>query len=294
MPAKRHHAVPQFYLRRFTGEDGFLWLHDLDAAKAVRVRTDDALVEKYLYAPEIGDDPHDDAIEKMFAQHVEGPAAEPIGRLIEPGEEISDEDRGRIAIFLAFQEVRVPRMRDTVQKFMSEVGTRILSIAVEHPEHIQRTLEEAEAPVSDEELEKMVEAVRSGGIDVQATKIPWLSSMAIATEIADLIYRLPWTLIDAPRGVEFLTSDAPLVKVLTDRAVPSLFAGGWLSPSAETTFALSPGTCLAIRPDGIEARIEGKKRWCRDVNKRLVAQANRFAVSRRRDSYVEKLAKKRP
>jgi hypothetical protein len=140
----------------------------------------------------------------------------------------------------------------------------------------------------------MVQAVKEGGIDVQATKIPWLSSMTIATEIADLIYRLPWTLIDAPRGVEFLTSDAPLVKVLTDRAVPSFFAGGWLSPSAETTFALSPSTCLAIRPDGIEARIEGKKRWCRDLNKRVVAQANRFVVSRSRDSYVEKLAKKRP
>lgn len=292
MTAKRHHAVPRFYLERFSGTDGLLWQHHLEDLRAVRVAPHDAAVEKYLYAPEVGDEPHNDALEALLAEQVDGPAAEPLAKLAK-GEGLADEERARIAMFIAFQEYRIPRMRDAVADFMGKVGAGILKMSAERPEYIRRTLAEIGHQLTDEQLEKMVAGIKENQILVEPTKIAWLRGMSVASEIADLVFRMPWTVVGAPPRFEFLTSDAPIVKVVTDHRVPQMFAGGWLSPSAETTFALDPETCVVIKPDGTEGRIQGKKRWCKDVNRRLVLQAKGFVFSRSRDSYVEKLANRR-
>lgn len=292
MLAKRHHAVPRFYLKRFAAEDGLVWLHDLQTRSAARVSPTDAIVEKYLYAPEVGENPKDDAFEQFLAQNVDAPAAPAIARLSE-GQAISPEDRERIAIFLAFQEFRVPRMRDTITKFVGEIGQRVLDLSVNHPEVMQRHFREMGQPISDDDLGKLIRSVKTGRIKVEGTKAAWLGVADSASEIAAILTGMPWTVLEAPKGVEFLTSDSPVVKVLTDRTVPRFLAGGWLSPSAESTFALDATHMLAIRLDGTEGRFGVRRVWCKNVNMRLVSQARRFVVSRNRDSYVESVAKKR-
>lgn len=289
---KRHHAVPQFYLKRFTDSAGLLWLHDLDRATAVQVRPNDALVEKYLYSPEIGVDPHDDTLEEFLAVNVEGPAAPALDALAN-GSQLSDEYRQRMAVFLAFQEIRVPRWRDLVTDFTSKIGDRVLKLSAAHPDYMRRVFDEMGKEISDEDLSRMIEGIQSGGFSVEATKAAWFQSMLIANEIAQMLHRMPWTVVEASRDIEFVTSDAPIAKVLTDRSVPTMFAGGWLSPSAESTFVLDPKCCLVIRPDGKEGRIAGPKAWCKNVNTRLIWQANRFVVSRAREAFVETIAQKR-
>lgn len=291
MPAKRHHAVPRFYLSRFAA-DGRIWLHDLQGESAIQVSPNDAIVEKYLYAPEVGEDPKDDSFEQFLAQYVDGPAAPAIDRLAR-GETLQSEDRDRIAVFLAFQDFRVPRTRDLVTKFVGEVGQRMLEISVNHREAMKRDFEEMGNPIADNDLDKLIEAVNLGAIKVEGTKAAWLDMAAAAAEIAELLIQLPWTVIAAPNGVEFLTSDSPIVKVITDRRVPRFLGGGWLSPSAESTFALDPSHALVIRLDGKEGRLAGERRWAKNVNSRLVSHARRFVVSRSRDGYVDGLAKRR-
>ena len=292
MPAKRHHAVPRFYLSRFAADDGLIWLHDLQTESAVRVSPNDAIVEKYLYAPGVGEDPKDDSFEQFLAQHVDGPAAPAIDRLAK-GEAVLSEDRERVAMFLAFQDFRVPRVRDLVTKFVGEVGQRMLEILVNHREAMKRDFEEMGNPIPDKDLDKLIEGVKLGAIKVEGTKAAWLDMAAAAAEIAEMLLQMPWSVIAAPKGIEFLTSDSPIVKVITDRRVPRFFGGGWLSPSAESTFALDPSHILVIRPDGNEGRFGVRRVWGRNVNSRLVSHARRFVVSRSRDSYVDNLAKRR-
>jgi Protein of unknown function (DUF4238) len=290
MVSKRHHAVPRFYLSRFAKDDGLIWLHNIETQSAVRVQPKNAIVEKFLYAPEVGDNPKDDTYERFLAEHIEGPAAPALERLAD-GEAISSEERERIALFIAFQELRVPRVRDAVTKMVTEVGKGLLDISVEHPDYMKRIFEEMGKPISDEELSKLIEAWKSGGIKIEATKTVWLQAAPVAIEIAAMLTRMPWTVLEAPDGVEFLTSDTPIVKVVTDPTVPPMLAGGWLSPSAESTFALDPHHVLAIKPDGKEGRFGVRKSWCKDVNARLISQARRFVVSSSRDDYVEPIAK---
>ncbi len=289
MPAKRHHAVPRFYLSRFAAEDGLVWLHDVGKPSSVRVSPKDAIVENYLYAPEVGENPKDDLFETFLAQNVEAPAAPAIGRLAE-GAPISSDDREKIAVFLAYQEFRVPRMRDAVTNAFSQIGQRILDISMQNREAMKKDFEDMGTPICDADLDTLIAGVQRGGIKVEATKAAWLGSSLIVSEIAEMLSRMPWAVLEAPTNIEFLTSDAPIVKVLTDRTVPRVFAGGWLSPSAESTFALDPSTILVIRPDGKEGRSKAQVAWCEDVNNRLVANARRFVISRSRDQYIQEIS----
>jgi hypothetical protein len=292
MPSKRHHAVPRFYLERFAKDDGLVWLHNVENVTAVRVNPKDAIVEKYLYSPEVGQNPKDDSFEKFLAERIEGPAAPCLERLAN-GEEISSEDRQRIALFIAYQEYRSQYMRDMVTGFVTEIARDFVDVSLQNRDYMKSAFEKMGRPITDEKLAEMTEAWNRGGVAVEATKIAWLHASRNCIEIGLMLYKMPWLVVEAPDGVEFLTSDTPIVKVLTDRNVPEMYAGGWLSPSAESTFALDPRRILVIRPDGKEGRAEGPRAWCKDVNSRLIGQARRFVVSRSRDDYVEKVAKKR-
>jgi Protein of unknown function (DUF4238) len=290
--SKRHHWVPRFYLKRFADADGLIWLHDLNAGSSLPVSPGDALVKKYLYAPKVGENPDDDVFERFLADHVDGPAVAPLNRLA-AGDPVSYEDRQRIAIFVAYQEYRVPRMKDAIQRFMGEVAQRILRMSVERPESMKRTFEAMGKPISDADLERLVTSVKNGDMKVKVNKIPWLAAGEVPTDIAGMLVEMPWAVLEAPGGFEFLTSDCPIAKVVTDSTVPPMLAGGWLSPSAESTLALDPSHVLLISPNGREGRATASEAWCRDVNRRLVQQAQRFVVSRNPDPDVAKLAQGR-
>lgn len=126
----------------------------------------------------------------------------------------------------------------------------------------------------------------AGEVRVEPTKVTWLNIVAAAGDTAPTIAGLRWLVVEAPGEFEFVTSDTPIVKVLTDSAVPRMFAGGWLSPSAEATFALDPHHVLVMTPSGLEGRIRGKPVWCRDVNTRTVRQARRFVFARSRERFI--------
>jgi hypothetical protein len=138
-------------------------------------------------------------------------------------------------------------------------------------------------------LSKLIGDIKEGRLNIKATKTVWLQTMDVATEIAPMLYRMPWTIVEAPTGIEFIISDSPIVKVRTDPKIPPLFSVGWLSPSAESTFPLNPNICLVIRPDGKEGRISGEEEWCHDVNRRTLSQAQRFVVSSHRNSRLDEL-----
>lgn len=289
---KRHHSVTVGYLKRFTNESGLLWQYVRGQDEPVPVHPDDAGVEKYLYAPEVGDEPHDDSIEKWFADNVDATAPALMRKLVDEGE-LNGEDREKLALFLAFQELRIPRTRDAVTKSVGQLGTSMLQIMARRaPGRIRETLMSKGIELRDDEFEELITRYQAGDVELSPTKTTWLSILDVAYTTAPIISALTWTLVDAPRDFEFITSDAPVVKVLTDPNVPAIYGVGWISPSAEVTFALDPKHALLIKAGGSGTRGIGKPAWCRDVNARTVRQCNRFVYSHRREPFVPEIWRK--
>ena len=291
--SKRHHSVPRAHLDRFTGEDGLLFQHERENPETVQVPPHKAARENLLYAPETGDDPEDDSMEVFLAEHIDGPGSQIIDKII-AGSELTEDERLQFALYLAFQEFRIPRMRDNVLKTMGGVAKKILQLSGSHPEYVGRIFSEMGEPKSEAEVKKIAGFMAKGEYEIDVHKAQWLSFFGVAVDTAPMIAKLPWMVMETGE-YEIVTTDAPVVKILTDKRVPRKFAGGWLSPSAEVTFALDPHHVLVISADGSDGlRSAAPKKWARNVNTRSARQANRFVYSRSRERWVQVVLNGRP
>lgn len=290
---KRHHSVPAAYLERFTDEEGLLFQHERGQTEPVRVPPHKAAREKFLYAPETGDNPSNDTMEVFLAEHIDGPGNQIIDKII-AGSELTDDERIQFGLYLAFQEFRIPRMRDNVLKSMGDVAKRIMQLSGSHPEYVGGIFAEMGQPKSEAEVKEIAEYMVRGEYEVDVEKSQWLSLFGVAVDTAPVIASLPWMVAETG-NYEVVTTDAPVVKILTDKRVPKRFAGGWLSPSAEATFALDPHHMLVISPDGSEGlRREAPQRWVKNVNTRSVRQSNRFVYTRSREAWVPRVLNRGP
>src|SRR5260370_31640805 len=78
--SKRHHYLPQFYLRRFTADDGFLCLFDREIKEFRKQQPVNTALEKDFYTVTDGDGTKSDRLELMFSG-LEGVASNVIERL---------------------------------------------------------------------------------------------------------------------------------------------------------------------------------------------------------------------
>ncbi len=283
----RHHFLAVHYLRRFTAPDGLLWLYPLDGSAPRRVHPRNAAVERYLYASEVGERPHDDILEEVLAETVDGPAAPALERLIN-GDRMLPEHRAAVALYIALQELRVPAFRDQHSANVEQMFRVVTNILAEHPDHVGEKAAEYGLPSL--QVLAGLRAIKDGRLRLAATKVSWLDSLfKVARDTAPLIAQLLWIVVEAPPGFEFVTSDCPVVKVPTDRSISPLYAGGWVSPSAEGTLVLDPGHVLvmkAMKAKGDTGRRKGALAWCNNVNSRTVAQAYRYVFSRSQQDCV--------
>jgi hypothetical protein len=276
--SKRHHSVPQEHLRRFTGEDGLLYQYQRGDGTVRRVSPTNAAVESYLYAPGDGPDPRADDVEAFLSEKIEGPAIPALRKLADGDPELSDEERHRVALYIAFQEQRVPAMRDRILDFAKEIAMDLMRTAPYREDFESMCREIGEDP---DEVRRGQKLLEEGGMTLEMSNRLWLSIfLDVSVKLASLIVSMRWLIADAPTGFEFVTSDRPVVKVLTDRTVPSTYAGGWLSPSAEATFTLRPERTLVITAEGHQGRAKLPLEWCEDVNRRTIRSCHRFVFSR--------------
>lgn len=300
---KRHHFVPKLYLSRFTNDDGVLWQYERGKELPVPVQPRDAAVESYLYSPQVGENPKSDEIEAFLAEHVEGPSAQPLGKLIR-GTDLTTEERSLLSLYIAFQELRVPGWRDAIAGFMEDISKRILELHLAHPKSFRRKLERATGrPHSHDDVERIAKSYQDGKLAIKATKVGWLQSLLeTGQDLVPTVSKLRWLVVEVAENAdfEFVTSDSPITKVLTDARVPRHFAGGWESPSAESTLTLTPKHVLVLTPDGRCGRkvvakhaLNTARPWLQDVNARTVRRARRFVFSRRPQPFITDLLSSR-
>jgi hypothetical protein len=98
----------------------------------------------------------------------------------------------------------------------------------------------------------------------------------------------PWQVWTAPIGVEFATSDNPLISFV--RLSNGMLHPGWgfRRPGVIAAFPLAPTTCLAMGPTGPEfVRFDAEH--VMKINELIVCLCDRFVYSRTRSEEIRKL-----
>lgn len=295
-PSKRHHYLPQFYLQRFTGEDGMLCLFDRESKEFRKQQPLNTALQKDFYTIMDADGLKSDGIEQMFSG-LESVACDVITRL-DAHHTCWKHERERVsfAIFIAYFYTRTPAF-DQGQTALAEHLYRVWMKA-NHPtaevtaQWFQKFAEKTGEQVDNETVEEFFRTVRDDTYDVEVPRQHNIRVMVdSALHLAEILLTMNWTFVQAPRGLAFITSDAPFI-IAPPPGESDWRAYGVLTPGAASTIPLSPSTCLVIAGQGgKDSYGHIQKDAARRINANVAMNSERFIIARDQP-YLERLVKR--
>jgi hypothetical protein len=251
---KRHHVVPQFYLRRFADKSETIAVVDRDdPTKRFKTSVRNAAVEGWFYGIPT-EEGWDTIIEDTLAT-LEGIASHDIPRLAEGRSSTLDAFRKRLSFFMAVQFVRGRGPRQAMIDFQKEIFKKTLQLSTpqmfqaqsaRHGESI--TIEQArELAAMGQDPTLQVEFQRIGPRQLPADSLVNAADVFKQGEkLIRFFYMRKWMLADFGAPL-LLTSDEP-VATGVDMTDPQRSAG--LANADSIVFPLDPQRALIMmRPD---------------------------------------------
>jgi hypothetical protein len=283
---KRHHYLPESYLKRFTREKA-LWVYDIES-KQLRPQTPhDTGAIGYFNALEDRDGNRSFVIEEALGE-IEGATAQVMLR-IDEREKLSDEDRQTLAHFVALQMLRGPDFHQDVNK----MNDRFMRLFTEHMfsdrERAEKMWNKAAAKLggtSGGSFDEAKEFIEKGEYTIKTHRNRTLELMLeLAPDFANIFLRLDWMILCGPQNKAFVTCDRPFSIVPPRDRKPSPFRGvGIATKGAWKLMPLSMNRCLVMAdPGSVCAYSDCDMNSVRQINLNISHGANRFVIGSDRE-----------
>jgi hypothetical protein len=263
---KRHHYLPESYLRRFAS-GGFLWLFDRSQSRLRREQPKNTAVISHYYSLEDKAGIRSPTLEQHLSL-IESLAAPAIDRL-ESGRKFDREDRYYTSHFLGSLFCRVPAFERALNEMITGMGEAIIRKNLDDPE----TAESFDLPPNE-----LFEYLESGEFKLEADANLRAYQIVQGEErLAEKIFNACWIVARAPSNGSFATCDSPFGRV---------FPPGRLTiPRADTltarAFPLSSNTCMVIHGRGSGLRYLTLDRDAvRTINLAILSEAETYAFAR--------------
>jgi Protein of unknown function (DUF4238) len=286
--SRRHHYVPQFYLRAFTsqqlGKGTGLWVYDKRKPSQPRFQTPvNTVVKAHFYSFQKEGKRHD-LVEQMLAA-AEAAATPIVAAWQKPGIRPRAEDIPIMAEFLALMYTRVPRSLEAAREMIGTISIESLRILAERPGELESLLDRYKAetgqagPSSAEELREDIRHFDERFKLEVGDRYPLALSFTIAPVVVQQMITMNWCICDAPSDAFFITGDCPLTSFVPVGS-KAMFGGGLALPAVELTFPLSPTVCLMLDRKGRHAlRRRTGADFVYEINRRTAFAAERYVIS---------------
>ncbi len=294
---KKHHFVPQFYLRQFATLEPAeeIWTYDMEAGVSRGTTVQNTAFEKYLYSVPLEDGTRLDDLEDVIA-NIESKAA-PVLEKLTTGQKVGDQERADFASFMAIMYVRTDVFRHQYAQIMiGELQLKLYATAI-HDGSFENFIEKYQrdkGSLSAEEIETMRhEMLNPQGFTVSVDKASTLRALKFHDRLVRIFYDMHWSLLKAKEPRYFITSDNPVIFEVPERYRHPFYGGGLLDDKVELTFPLSPDTCLlATWQENPPARVVVNAKVVRSLNRLRAGYARRFLFGPRRDYGIQRLGAK--
>lgn len=233
--AKRHHFVPQFYLRGFA-QDDLLTSVRLDGHQVFSQSVRKAASGTRFYAID-GHPDGDDAFEKVLS-YLESEAARALERVVSGTWPLAAEDRGTLAYFVALQAVRGQDHRRTMEFVLAQHAR--LEIGSNGKDGVKGWFRRnAGLDLTDEQAAlAWEEATQPNGPPVSVSaELHVRQIVDLAEELLPAILGRPWLLVTFDRR-SLITSDSP-VGLVRDPSDKHPFLGVGFYTAKAVTFPLT-------------------------------------------------------
>jgi Protein of unknown function (DUF4238) len=215
---------------------------------------------------------------EMILSRVEGLAA-PILQRVEEHRNVSPEDRGMLALFLAFACLRTPKFRDAAEDLLSESLMAFSRKLASDRAKFAETVKSAESALGESfgDPEELRRAMTEERIQVKARpeysiKVMFEDALQHATMIESMV----WSVREADEDNLLVTSDTPVV--LNN---PSCLEGnGPPTPlTLEVVFPISPKLVLLATWDGHCGSGQMTGSLTREINKLMSFAADQYVYA---------------
>jgi hypothetical protein len=273
-----HHFVPQRYLRNFEdpNQPDYIWVHDRRGGPAKLASIAKLAQSRNFYSQ---------STETILAQTVEQPA-NPVLQKLTTHKSIDSAERFHLAYYTCVMMKRIPAHRrhssemlpDVLANVVNEIRSQINALAHEtgaDPEILKKRgleLDAAERKYRMQPPPEVLEQIRE----------PWPSR-----EMVELLFRMTWRV---------LVSTGPIYFVTTDNPAFFFRAFGLGRERSELSFPLS--THYALHASWQKAGsnlmfIRAEQAVVKEINRRLVSEAERLVFHYKPATWVSKLLSKK-
>lgn len=301
-----NHYVPRLYLKRWAGTHRKVWVY--------RVLVPNARVPLWRYSSIKGIGYHQnlytrvlagaeiDEFEDWLALKIETPAEEPI-RKATADERLSSDDWECIIRFLAAQDVRTPAR---LVEFMTRQQAKLPALLEEVLQNVVQKLTEAQR--TGKKIERPASGAGAGfptritkeiepGAEIGTLKVEtvvgrslWLWSLPrLLTETYKVLRTHHWTIVAPPRGMAWVTSDNPVMKINAYADGRFDFKGGWGNPGTDIMMPLGPKHLLYTRIGERPPWIKGDRMpepVALQIQRLIVEHAHRYIYAATPDPWI--------
>lgn len=245
MPAKRHHLLPQLYLRRWADADGQVRLVDAREGRSFIANVADAVVQNHFYSVETDDGSPPDIVEKALAE-LEGYAAKGFAALDDGMWPLDVESRTALAHFIALQIPRGEVFRATMNRTADQIGKMVLQMAAAHPATLRRLMRETGdgTEPTDEEVAAQAEFLARGEYTIRESQNASVALfLETAGELVEPVFACSWDLVTVTGEGRMITADEPIRMWRAPGKAPAWMGVG-IFTAEDITLPLDPMHCL--------------------------------------------------
>lgn len=279
---KRHHYLPQFYLERFCRDGGFS-VFDRERNEFRKQTPINTALKSHYYSVEDKTGKKDTRIES-FLSELEGHAKQIVQKL-EHRENIVDDEKKELALFIAFMMNRVPDFEKAINKIESTLIQRMADTLFSDEERLKSILQERSEDTegaSDISAKELVEFHKSGNFEIVIHRNESLRMMVdVSLNTANYFRQMDWGIFHCQDRTSFITTDNPVVLVPPSDYEQGFWGVGILTKGAQKLFPLSQTACLVMLDHGNAiSHSNVDQLTTRQINLILAAYSDRFVIGR--------------
>jgi hypothetical protein len=296
---RRHHYVPEFYLRGFATQasPGKVIVYDKEAGKAFGTSVKNAAVKRdyYRIVPPADKDVSPYILEEALSES-EHKASKVLPKLI-VGESLTNDERAEWAAFMALLHLRGPAARMMAAEVMVSLMTKMMDVTLVKKERYEAVFERARA--AGEEMpggvtyDQAVEFWKSRKFEIGIVEAASLMSLEAAPMVAEILYDMEWMIVRCPPGSLLVTSDNPVIySSPRNTHHPLMGDGGLMNKSVQVRLPLTKRCMLIAGWQKVPPLIQVGASEILSFNLDTIAHAFRYAYAPFTDDALVKWAQK--
>ncbi len=282
MGAKRHHYLPECYLRQFA-EGDYVNVFDRVRKEVRPQNVHNTAVVGHLYSVHRDDGSKDPRIEEMLAE-VDG-IIPVLTKQLEERVPATTDLRSELAFLASLMLTRVPDYRAGVERVSEKLGRKFIERSYSSVEALRASVAEwqRDDPTASKEVdvEGMFRVFQTCKLKINPN-VALGYMLEMIPSLAESFFSLDIVVLHAPKNCAFLTCDRPLVTVpRLDSSGRAIGGVGILSPGSLKYLPLSNAIAVTFADRGTSfIHADASRPVVRGVNAAITQFTDRFLIGK--------------